>query len=157
MKTLLTLLVLLFSSSLIGQDIKIEDLPTRNVDNNLNDLTGINIFCKKEILNKNKINIILIGFAFEDESFVRYDYYKGSEKSSDNATKPIRYDNYKTSLMEIYISGININFTINRRNLNIESDDEMLNFKGENCVVSKEHFIDLFKKAIQEELNKNIL
>ena len=105
-----------------------------------------------------EINITLIGFAFHDENFVRYDYYKGgAQKGSDNPTIPVRFVEYNTSLMEIYISGIKINFTINRRNLNIESDDKMLNFKGENCVVSKEHFIDLFNKTIQEELNKNIL
>ena len=157
MKTLLTFFVLFFSSVVISQDIKITNLENKNYDNDMDDLTGKNIFCKKTIIKKNNIdNIIMLSISFINDRDAVFKIFKSSNKNNKITEN---YRKYNTTLMTInvYVTDSSYNFTIDRRNLNINSTSPILSFKGENCLTTDEDVDLFFKKSIEEELNKNLL
>ena len=134
MKILLTLFVLLFSSSVLADD-----------------LSGNKIFCK--ITENNSIELIGIEFHSSD----RVKFY--SESNKDKLS--VRHHKYLTTTSEIQIitSIDDLKMTIyriDRRNLEIKSIQTVIS--GANCkLVNDKNIKQLFVEALKKEKSKNVL
>ena len=137
MKTLLTLFVLLFSSSLVAGE----------------DLTGKKLFCFKKNTNAN--SFVLFGLNFIDHSKVKI-----LTETYEKPHKEYLY-NYATSVSKIVIDGTYIgdNYTIDRKNLDVEPgflNSDFL-FKGDQCKVALKDLSELFKEKLLEFEQKVLL
>ena len=131
MKTLLTLFVLFFSSSIIASD----------------DLSGKKIVCYKK--SSSGDTVYLTGFDFKN--FM--DVYVYTE--SNNRPLDITSMSYKTSASMIIV-GINSNYKISRKTLEVESRYKS-SYLGNQCSLVTENITDIFQKYLKEYKKDNLI
>ena len=134
MKTLITLFVLFFSSSVIASD----------------DLSGKKIFCFKE--SPSNDTVYLIGFDFKSRSNV-YVYTE-----TNNAPLEVRNMSYKTSASKIVLEMVAFQwwYKISRKTLEV-NNNYGTDFSGNQCSLVSENITGLFSKYLNKYKKDNLI